>query len=200
MKSVYILLFVIAAGFTSCENPVSKKIKETKENVSNASKAVKEMSDLQEDMETLQRVEPLTNDEMKAWLPDEIGGMKRTAYKAGQMSYMKIANIEATYTSEDKSKKFKIEVIDGAGEIGAAATAGMRMMFSQDFEEEDEYKIRRTITKNGMKAIEEYRKNNNSSTIEFMNQDRFYMKATGTGMTIDETWEAIEELDVDNLG
>ena len=200
MKNIFILLLGITVGFTSCENPVSKKIKETKENVSNATKAVEEMSDLQEDIQEMQSIVPLTNDEMKAWLPDEINGMKRTAYKAGQMSYMKIANIEATYTSEDKSKKFKIEVIDGAGEIGATATAGMRILFSQDFEEEDEYKSRKTTVRNGIKAIEEYRKNNNKSTIEFMSQDRFYMKATGTGMTIDETWDAIEELDVDDLG
>jgi len=199
MKKLLLILAVCAA-FTACENPVSKKIKEAKENVSNATKAVKEMTDIQEDIQELQSVEPLTNDEMKAWLPDEINGMKRTAYKAGQMSFMKIASIEATYTSEDKSTKFKIEVIDGAGQLGATATAGMRMLFSQDFEEEDEYKTRRTIKKNGVKAIEEYRKNNNKSTIEFMQDDRFYMKATGTGMNIDETWDAIDELDADDLG
>jgi len=200
MKKCLLAVLLAVFVFTSCENPVSKKIKETKENVSNATKAVKEMSDLQEDIEELQQVEPLTNDQMKEWLPEDINGMKRIAYKAGQMSYMKIANIEATYANEDKSKKFKIEVIDGAGQIGAAATAGMRMMFSQDFEEEDEYKSRRTTKKNGVKAIEEYRKNDNNSTIEFMHDDRFYMKATGTGMDLDETWDAIEELDVDDLG
>lgn len=199
MKKYLLVALVTVLVFGSCENPVSKKIKETKQNVSNATKAVKEMTDLQEDLQELQQIEPLTNDEMKAWLPDEINGMKRIAYKAGQMSYMKIANIEATYANEDKTKKFKIEVIDGAGQIGAAATAGMRMMFSQDFEEEDEYKSRRTTKKNGVKAIEEYRKNNNNSTIEFMHDDRFYMKATGTGMDLDETWDAIEELDVDDL-
>lgn len=184
----------------ACDNPVSKKIKETKENVSNTTKAVKELNSMQEDILELQKEEPLTNDELKSWLPDEIDGMKRVGFRAGQMGMVQIASIEGTYANDDKSKKFKIEIIDGAGQMGATATAGIRMMFSQEFEEEDEYKSRRTVKKDGMKAIEEYRKNNNNSTIEFMKDNRFYMKATGTNMSLDETWDAIEDLDVKDLG
>lgn len=186
--------------YTGCDNPVSKKIKETKEQVSNATEAVKELNNIQDDILKLQEVEPLTNEELKDWLPEDIIGMKRIGYKAGQMGMVQIASIEATYTTQDKSQKFKIEVIDGAGQMGAAATAAMRFMFSQDFEEESEYKTRRTITHNGVKAIEEYRKNSNSSIIEFMKGDRFYLKASGTNMNLDETWGAIEALEPDNLG
>lgn len=199
MKNILLAAFALAA-FIACENPVSKKIKETKENVSNTTKAVKELNKMQEDIQDLQELEPLTNEELKAWLPDEINSMKRTGYKAGQTSFVNIASVEATYANEDKSKQFKIEVIDGAGPMGAAATAGMRMLFSQDFEEEDEYKSRKTVKKNGEKAIEEYRKDNNRSIIEFMRDGRFYFKATGTNMDIDETWDAIDEIDADDLG
>ncbi|MEM7086406.1 MAG: hypothetical protein AAF489_09500 [Bacteroidota bacterium] len=196
----FIIAILTLAVFTACENPVTKKIKETKETVSNTKEAMKEMNNMQDDIKELQQVTPLTNDELKAWLPDEINGMKRIAYKAGQGSFMQIAMIEATYANEDKSKKFKIEVMDGAGEVGATATAGMRILFSQDFEEEDEYKTRRTVKKDGMKAIEEYRKNNNRSTIQFFKGNRFYMNASGTNMDIDETWDAIDELDMEDLG
>ncbi|WP_034259775.1 hypothetical protein [Altibacter lentus] len=200
MKKLLVLITVASIGF-ACDNPVSKKIKETKESVTTTTKAVQEMSNMQEDIQELQQQEPLTNDELKAWLPEEINGMKRTAYKAGQMGMAQIASIEATYGNEDKSKTFKIEVIDGAGQMGAAMTAAMRMAFaSQDFEEEDEYKTRRTVKKKGVKAIEEYHKNNNRSVIEFFKEDRFYMKATGTNMDIEATWEAIDELDANDLG
>jgi hypothetical protein len=195
-----LLILAIAGTFIACENPVSKKIKETKETVSNTRKAVKEMEKVQEDMEELKNEEPLTNEELKAWLPDEVNGMKRTGYKAGQTAYMQIAQIEATYQNEDKSKKFRIQIMDGAGEMGAAATAGMRILFSQDFEEEDEYKVRRTLKKNGNKAIEEYRKDGSRSEVQFMQDDRFYIQATGTNMDLKETWDAIDELDVEDLG
>ena len=199
MKNILFVALFLAVCL-SCDNPVTKKIKETKKNVSNTTKAVKELNKMQQDLQELQKLDPLTNDELKAWLPNEVSGMKRIAYKAGQTSFVNLASVEATYANEDKSKKFKVEVIDGAGQIGAAATAGMRMLFSQDFEEEDEYKSRRTMKKNGEKAIEEYRKDNNRSTIEFMKDGRFYFKVTGTNMDIDETWDAIDEIDADDLG
>ncbi|MBW2938547.1 hypothetical protein KXJ69_10540 [Aureisphaera sp. CAU 1614] len=196
-------LFLIVAllFFVGCkDNPVSKKIKEAKQNVSNTNSAIEELNDMQEDIEELKEISPLTNDELKAWLPDEINGMKRTSFKAGQTSFMKIASIEASYSNEDKSKTFKIQIIDGAGEMGAAATAGMRMLFSQDFEEETETQVKRSIKKKGVKAIEEYRKDGSNCTIQFMQDDRFYINASGRNMDLDETWKAIDDLDVQNLG
>lgn len=199
MKKILLAICALAICYSCKDNPVSKKIKETRDNVSNTTKAVKEMNKMGDDIKELQKMEPLTNEEFKEWLPDEVDGMKRIAYKAGQASYMKIASIEATYANEDKSKKFKFQVIDGAGQMGASATAGMRMVLLQDFEEEDEYKTRRTVKKNGNKAIEEYKKNNNNSEIQLMEDGRFYIRANGTNMDIDETWDAIDELDLDDL-
>ena len=196
----YAWIIALAMGITvGCDNPVSKKIKETKENVSNTTKAVKELNTMQDDIKALQEKEPLTNEAFKEWLPEEVNGMQRTGYKAGQGSYMQIATIEGTYTDEAKTKKFTVQIIDGAGQTGAAATAGMRLMFSQDFEEETETRMRRTVKKDGMKAIEEYRKNNNSSEIQLFYNDRFYVKVNGTNMDLDETWNAMEALEMDDL-
>lgn len=197
----FILPFIILSALIACkDNPVSKKIKETKETVSNTTNAVKEISRMQDDIKDLSGVEPLTNEELKAWLPDDIQGMKRISYKAGQVGMMGISSIEATYANEDKSKKFSINLIDGAGEMGASVTAGMRMMMTQDFEEEDEYSIRRTQTRNGKKVIEEFEKDNSQSKIQFMENNRFYIEAEGKNMSLDETWDAIAKLKLNKLG
>lgn len=199
MKS-FVFICTALLTLSSCNNPITEKIKETKQQVSNTQEAFKEITDLQENIEELQEVVPLTNEELKAWLPDEVNGMKRTGYKAGQGAFMKIAMIEGTFTSEDKSKKFKVEIMDGAGTVGASATAGMRILFSQDFEEEDENKYRKTMTKDGVKAIVEYRKKSNNSEIQVFVNDRFFINAKGTNMNVDETWDAIMELDAEDLG
>ncbi|MAZ73233.1 MAG: hypothetical protein CMC70_08795 [Flavobacteriaceae bacterium] len=190
----------IAATLIACDNPVSKKVKETKQGIENSTKAYKELHKMGDDIKELQEIEPLTNEEMKAWLPDEINGMKRTGYKAGQTAYIQIASIEGTYSNEDKSKVFKVSVMDGAGETGASATAGIRMMLSMDMEEEDEYKVKRTVKKGDLKAIEEYRKNNNNTNIQLMHGKRFYIQANSTNMDIDETWDAIDALNLEDLG
>jgi len=200
MKKSLLFLFVFSLLVGCKDNPVTKKIKETKQNVENTNNAVKELNNMQEDIEALKEITPLTNDELKAWLPDEINGMKRTSFKAGQTSFMKVASIEASYTNEDKSKTFKVQVIDGAGEMGSAATAGMRMILSQDFEEETETMVKRTVKKNGEKAIEEYRKDGSNCTIQFLQDNRFFINASGRNMDLDETWKAIDDLDVQDLG
>ncbi|MEZ4777896.1 MAG: hypothetical protein R2786_00745 [Flavobacteriaceae bacterium] len=200
MKKSIMLLFMLSLLVSCKDNPVSKKIKEAKQSVSNTNNAMEEMKDMQEDMEALKNVTPLTNDELKAWLPDEINGMKRTKFTAGQASFMKIASIEATYESEDKSKKFKIQVLDGAGEMGAAATAGVRILLSQDFEEETESTLKKTVKRNGVKVIEEHNKNSNNSSIQFLQDDRFFINANGTHMDLEETWDAINKLNVEDLG
>lgn len=200
MKKIVIIILSLFL-FVGCkDNPVSKKIKETKQSVSNTKNAMEEAKEMQKDIEALKEVTPLTNDELKAWLPDEINGMKRTKFTAGQASFMKIASIEATYESEDKSKKFKIQVLDGAGEMGAAATAGIRILLSQDFEEETESSIKKTVKRNGVKVIEEYNKNSNNSSIQFLQDERFFINAQGTDMDLDETWDVIKKLDVEDLG
>ncbi len=84
--------------------------------------------------------------------------------------------------------------------MGATLTASMRMMLSQDFEEEDEYEIRKTETKNGKKVILEYRKDNSESKIQFMEKNRFYIETEGENMSLDDTWDVIDDLNLDNLG
>lgn len=200
MKKYVVALFVFTAIISCKDNPVSKKINETKETVSNTTSAVKEMTKMQDDVKDLSEMTPLTNEELKSWLPDQINGMKRISYKAGQTGMMGISSIEATYANEDKSKKFTISIIDGAGQMGAAATMGMRMVMSQDFEEEDEYGTRKTVNKNGKKAIEEYKNGTNNSNIQYLEGNRFYLDANGKNMDIDEAWDAIDELKMKKLG
>ncbi len=199
MKNALLLLSFALLLFACKDNPVVKKAKEAKENVTNTHNVIKESTKMQDDIKDLSETTPLTNDEMKAWLPNEVDGMKRTAFKTGAMGMMNIASVEATYSSEDKSRSFKVEVIDGAGEMGAVTTAGLRMAFSMDFEEETETKTRKSVTKNGVKAIEEYDKRRNQSVIQLMQENRFYVKATGTNMEIDDLWDLIDEMNVDDL-
>lgn len=200
MKKLIIGLF-LAGAFLSCkDNPVSKKVRETKRTVSNTTNAVNEMTRAQEDMKDLSALTPLTNDELKSWLPEQINGMKRISFKAGQASMMNISSIEATYANEDKSKKFSISITDGAGEMGSVATMGMRMGLSQDFEEEDENGYRKTITRNGEKSIEEYNSKSNRTSINMMGDKRFYLEAKGINMNVEETWKAVDNLKFKNLG
>lgn len=200
MKNSILLLTIALLLFACKDNPAVKKVQQARENISNTQKVIKESTNIQESVKELSNAEPLTNDQMRDWLPGEIDGMKRTGFKTGAMGMMNIASVEATYASEDREKSFKIEVLDGAGEMGAVATVGLRMAFTMDFEEETETRTRKTVTKNGVKAIEEYDRNRNQSTIQLMHNDRFYVNATGYRMSVDELWKLIDKMKLNSLG
>ncbi|MEA1787519.1 hypothetical protein U1E44_15565 [Arenibacter sp. GZD96] len=200
MKKLITIAVTLLCVLSCKDNPVVKKAKEVKQAATNSNKLINEAAKMQDDIKDLTETTPLTNDELKAWLPNDVHGMKRTAFKTGAMGMMNIASVEASYATEDKEKTVKIEVIDGAGEMGAYATASLRLIFSQDFEEESEDKLRKTVTKNGTKAIEEYNKRRNKSVIQLFQDKRFYIKATGEGMEIDELWKLVDDMNIKDLG
>lgn len=199
MKNIFLFALCMLL-LTACkDNPAMKKINEAREGVSGVKNLIKESDKMQEDILKLTETTPLTNEELKSWLPEVLDGMKRSSYKTGAMGAINIASMEATYDLEDKSKSFKIEIMDGAGEIGAMSMAGIRMMFTQDFEEESEFKMRRSTVKNGNKAIEEVDKKRNDAVVQYLQDGRFYVKASGTNMDLEELWKLVEKMNVKGL-
>lgn len=199
----YVLTAFCAVVLIACgkDNPVSEKIeklKETKDAVSNVSKAAKEINSMKDDLQRLKDVTPLTNEELKEWLPDEVLGMPRKSFKAGEASYLNVSSISASYSNEDKSKTFSLTIYDGAGEMGSAMTAGFRMLIAQDFEEEDENGFKRTTKRNDLKVIEIQR--NGNSEVQMMQSDRFFLEAKGQNMDLNELWKAVDALKLNKLG
>lgn len=201
MKKILIGTFCAALMF-SCgkDNPVSKKIeqaKQAKDNISNAGKAIKESQNLQQDLERLSAMEPLTNAEFKEWMPEEVNGMKRNSFKAGETAMIQIASAEAGFSDEEKTKRFSVTVTDGAGAMGASAISGLSMSLKMSMEEEDESGYRKTTDRNGVRVMEQYR--NENTKIQMISKDRYWVEATGNNMTPEETWKAVDALNLDKL-
>lgn len=206
MKKYMIVLFLLPL-FVSCggsnssgdKGTENKKEEGVLSQLSNATSAIKSLGDAGKDMEKLQKMTPLTNDQLKAWLPEEINGLKRISYSAGDASAMGLASIDATFANADKSKKIKVAVFDGAGKAGSAMISLLNIQLSQDFDREDEYKIEKTVKHNGTKAIMEFNKRDSTTEIHFLQDGRFSIDVTGTHMDAGEVWKAIEALKPDKL-
>lgn len=201
MKKILIGTFCAALMF-SCgkDNPVSKKIeqaKEAKENISNAGKVIKESQNFQQDFERLSALEPLTNAEFKEWMPEEVNGMKRNSFKAGETAMLQISSAEAGFSDEEKTKRFGVTITDGAGAMGASAISSLSMSLKMSMEEEDESGYKKTMDKNGVRAMEEYR--NENTKIQLIAKGRYWVEATGDNMTPEETWKAVDALKLDKL-
>jgi len=194
MRKTFLLLLLGFAIIGCKDNPVSQKISEAKKEVTGVTKAMKEMHDMKGDIEGLAEVEPLSNEELKALLPEQIGGLTRTGFHTGEGAMLGVASINGSYATEDQEKSVTINIIDGAGATGASVLVGIRMMLLQDFEKEDQYVSEKTITRKGVKAIVEKDKTSPGSRIKYLHDNRFFVDAEGHGVEADELWTILDRL------
>tara|TARA_R110000850_G_scaffold150497_1_gene273200 strand:- start:102675 stop:103277 length:603 start_codon:yes stop_codon:yes gene_type:complete len=195
-----LVVFVIALVFISCKTEKKSEVEKSVDNLSNTIKAATKMDEMKEEVADLSKITPITKDDFKSWLPDEIDGLKRTKYAAGNAMMVNISSIEATYQNDDKSKEIKINVIDRAGEMGASATMGLTMMFSMDFDEETNNSYKRSVTKNGVKAVEEYFTQQNRTELQMLqNNERFYVNLNAKGFNPDESWKLVNRFNFKDL-
>lgn len=184
----------------SCKSDKKSDSEKTVNNLPNTIKVATEMDEVKEEAADLSKISPMSNEDLKSWLPDEIDGLKRSKYSTGNAMMADISSIEATFQNEDKSKELKLYIIDRAGEMGAASTMGLTMVFSLDFNEETINSYKRTVTKNGINAVEEYFIPQNRTELQMLqNNDRFYVNLNAKGYNPEESWKIINQLSFKDL-
>ena len=104
MKPVILCLLIATGSIVACKNNKSNTMtvtsKDGKSKVSvdvNSAAAVSD--DMQKKMEELKKLTPLTTDQLKMMLPEQLMGMKRSSFNANSM--MGFASAEATYKNEN---------------------------------------------------------------------------------------------------
>lgn len=179
----------------------------------NAAAMMENVQNMQKDMARLKALKPLTNEQLKAWLPETLGELKRIRFSVGDGGTGMVA-ITGRYNATDepeylntddmrdvvntKNKTFVIEVMDGAGS-GADMFSSMVMLNSMNFESEDEYKQVKRVNVNGISAQQTHHKQSNKTELQFFHKDRFGITVTATYMDPDETWAYMEIFDLEDL-
>lgn len=180
----------------SCKNETTEKLKQAKDNANAAVNIMKDAGTIQERAQELSKKDPLSNEQFKGWLPESLSGMERTSYRVGSSSFSKASSIRGKYNSD--GKEFKIEVIDGAGPM-ASMVLMAGTSYQMDMEEEDEYKHVKKVTRNGIEARQTYLKKQNHTHLNFLYENRFYVEVRSKGMNVDETWETLKDISLDDL-
>lgn len=171
------------------------KIKETRKAVKAYSGMASSAKQMMEDTQKLAEMDPVDQAELKEWLPRQLKNYKRTYYSSGDMSMMGVASFKSTFTDEEEdSKKVSIELIDGAGSLAGSMIATYKRKFESGLEEESNSGYKRVLKKNGYHAYEEQNDQRTTALIEFIHDDRFYVKLEGEKMTADELWDISKEL------
>jgi len=188
-----LFVFVSAAFLIACSGGSKKtEVKDeatnsTEESSSSTSTptTAASLDESQKRVEELKKVQPLSNEEMKAMFPEQVMGMKRSSFSVNNT--LGYASGEATYKKDDTTT-YKITVFDCAGEAGAGFY-GMKILAGYNLEREDDNGYEKTVTFKGQKAFESFRKYNNEYSLNFLDNERFWVAFEGRNTGLDNLKE-----------
>lgn len=183
----------------SCMGEVSDKLKKAKNKVSNAGSIVENAKTMGERMGKLKEMEPTSNDDLKAWLPENLDGMERTKFRVGGSGVANVSSVEGTYKQKGTKTSLNARIMDGAGEAGSVLAMGFGMFGDMEMEMEDERKHQQTVEVDGIRAQQTYYKKNSRTNLMFVYEERFMVTIDATDMDVDETWKMVEKLDLEGL-
>ena len=195
MRTLFLTLLSLGFLLTACNNNKPKGITVTSED--GKEKATIDVSamtaasdDIQKKLEELKKLPPLTTDQLKAMLPEELLGMKRSSFNANAMMGYSLA--DANYRKDTGDARLQISIIDCAGEAGAGfyslTWAGMNMV------SENDNGYSKTIEFNGGKAVESYKKNNDEYQLTYVASDRLLVTIEGEKVGLDAVKEVAKGL------
>lgn len=139
------------------------------------------------------KTRPVKVDELKAFLPENLGAYKRSAIEtmaAGSMG----TSVQGTYTADDRSFELKITDMHG---IGALAGLGSALGVEQSREDADGFQ--RTGTVDGVMQTEEWSNVTSRGKFGRVVADRFLVEAEGFAQNFDELKSAVAAVNTDEL-
>lgn len=198
MKHILFGTMALTLLITSCNN--DKKITHTEKNDDgtttttsyDAGTLEKGANDMTKKMEELKALKPLSLDELKALLPEEIAGIKRTSFSTN--STMGFAVSQGEYQKDD-STEINVMIYDGAGEAGASMY-GMMYLTKMNMQSESSDGYTKTIDFKGGKAVETYEKGSDQTTLTYLANDRLLVVITGKNVDNQELKQVAESLNL----
>jgi hypothetical protein len=196
MRSIIFCAGTVVLLATACNNNKPKPIVITSEDgKTKTSIAVQEVAgaadDMQKKMEELKKLTPYNTDQLKAMLPEEMMGMKRTNFNANSM--MGFASADATYKNAGDEKRIQLTIFDCAGEAGAGIYS-LNYWSRMSMQSENENGYTKTIEFNGGKAVENYSKTEEEYELTFVTNDRLLVSVKGNQVGLDAVKQAAQSL------
>lgn len=200
------MMSILALTLISCTKSETKTeeksggISDLVSGVKNYSEISKSVDEVSKNIEVLKKTTPLSNEELKAILPESLLGLKRTEISVGDTSMMTLTTAEAKYKSEDR-KSIDVQIMDGAGEMGSAMVSSMMMGLGGNREKTTENRFEKTTEINGMKALvsEEKSGENVSSKIQVIAKKRYLFTMSGEGISYEDLLKAFGEINTSGL-
>jgi len=201
-KSILKITFVCFTSLLlyTCGNndrsEASSKTNSVVNKIKTGNNLVKGARDLAAESEALKKLTPIPVETLKVFFPETIYSLPKTNSNAIDMAGASTAF--ATY-GQNTSKQINIQLIDGAGDKGSAAT-GVYRAIKYDKTNREEYGDYTKIKDyEGTMVKEHFDKSQNRYTLEFFYNERFAVKLKVTGFEQKNVWSIFKEFQLDKL-
>lgn len=186
MKHLLLLFCAAVSLLTACNNNKKPGITVTSEDGKTTTTIqpndLAQAADVyQKKAEELQKLSPYTLDQMKAMLPEELAGAKRSKFSAN--SAMGAAYAEGQYPIND-STEVELKIFDCAGQAGAGIYS-MQYLTMMNFQSESDDEYTKSIDFKGGKAVEHLDKRSNRATLTYLAGDRLLVTLEGKNTGVD---------------
>jgi hypothetical protein len=143
--------------------------------------------------------QPVDFREMKALLPEELAGCKRTSATGERTAAMgfNVAQAEGKYESA-AGGHLRVKLLDIGSSAGPLAMAAMGWGMI-DIDRETETGYEKTTKIDGRKGFEKYDKSNKSGEVKVLVGSRFVVEITGNDLAMDDVKGALRKLDLAKL-
>ena len=178
----------------SCSNTK----KENKEILQETVKTIKKAPKSNDFRERLKNTEPATEAQLKNWLPENLGNLKRETFTTSRISQNNIASAGAIYKN-DENQKLEITIVDGASKDGLLAINTHYMAQNMKINSNKASGYEKTYERNGLKVLETYAKKDNFYRVLFLYDMRFGITLKSYNLSNDELWSLIDKLDKSEL-
>lgn len=203
---IFIVLATLSACDTSAITDAVKQVEEAKKTfkeVKGMAKSVSKLAESAKDLESstkrLEKLTPISKEKIKAWMPKELDGKKRTKFTvATKLGVAEISNIDMTFESSDKKNNISVKIIDGAG-AGVAILSPVFMAQNMELDIENEKGYQRTEKRDGNNVLVEYSNPPNEKTsMKYVYDGRFLVEINGK-MKPDALWKINNALHIEKL-
>lgn len=188
-----ILLLFFTIALMACKE--EKGVKET--NSENSSSEHKSTIS-ENEMTVSQSFKIYTGNELNDWLPEKIEEyVKMEPSTIGEEDFHHIA---ANYHYKSGYEKYiTLEITNGQSDKDLKVKKSIAQKIQMNFVENTESGYTKVHNRKGLDVFEMQSNYNNSATLEFIVNQKFYVRVRGTNLKAAEVWQFIDQLDFNKL-
>jgi hypothetical protein len=138
---------------------------------------------------------PMSNEQLKKWIPEKVGEMEQRKILIGHKQGMKMSGAIATYQEKGQDgRQISMEVLDGAGATGAVMLKSISQKLTLDYEEQTDTGYSRIYEREGVRVWEKLNFSDQFVEIEYVTEGRFHFIFKGHQILMEELWAFVREV------